>query len=361
MKRRIFSAARALFASIALASFAAVPVASAAQPAVAKNWKVPKTVDGQPDLQGNWTNATITPLERPAAFSNLILTDEEAHKLEQAEADFVEEGARPTDPKKGILDLPVNCRPGFSGTNCGYNNFWVDAGTHVINLNGEKHSSIIVDPANGRIPAMKPEARQRMSARMAAFRKGAGPADGPEVRSLGERCLMSFGSSAGPPMLPLLYNNNYQIVQNRDTVLIMVEMVHDVRIIHLGGKPAPANVKRWMGDSIGHWEGDTLVVETTNLHPLQGFRGTSDNLKVIERFTRISPYQIRYRFTIEDPTTFDQAWSGELAMNATEEKIYEYACHEGNYALPGILEGARVEERAAAEAEATAKKAADAG
>jgi hypothetical protein len=163
---------------------------------------------------------------------------------------------------------------------------------------------------------------------------------------------MSFGSSAGPPMLPLLYNNNYQIVQSKDTVSIVVEMVHDVRTIRLGGKHNPASVRPWMGDSIGHWEGETLVVETTNFHPAQSFRGASDNLKVTERFTRVAPDQILYKFTVEDPTVFSQPWSAELAMNASDKNIYEYACHEGNYALPGILAGAREAERVAAEAAA---------
>jgi hypothetical protein len=156
-------------------------------------------------------------------------------------------------------------------------------------------------------------------------------------------------------MLPLLYNNNYQIVQSKDTVTIVVEMVHDVRTIRLGGEHLPSSVRQWMGDSIGRWEGETLVVETTNFHPQQSYRGASENLKVVERFTRVAPNQVLYRFTIEDPTTFSQPWSAEVAMNATDQKIYEYACHEGNYALPGILAGAREAERVAAEAAATKK------
>jgi hypothetical protein len=166
--------------------------------------------------------------------------------------------------------------------------------------------------------------------------------------ALGERCIMSFGSSAGPPMIPLLYNNNYQIVQTQDAVMILVEMVHDVRVVRLNGKPRPENVRTWMGDSIGRWEGDTLVVETTKIRPEQGFRGSAEKLQVTERFTRIGPKQILYRFTVDDPGTYTRAFSGEIAMNATDEKIYEYACHEGNYALPGILAGARADEEAAA-------------
>jgi hypothetical protein len=317
--------------------------------AQADGYKAPRNEFGQPDFQGNWTNATLTGLERAPQFGDrLELTEEEAAKVEGSAAQHVEENAKPTDPKHGIQDLPKDCGYGFSGTNCGYNNFWVDRGTQVIRINGKPRSSIITEPANGRLPALKPEARQRLAAKSAAFRKGAGPVDGPEIRSLGERCLMSFGSSAGPPMLPLMYNNTYTIVQTKDAVMIQVEMVHDVRVIRLNGKPVPKAVAKWMGDSIGHWEGDTLVVETTNFHPQHGFRGAQENLKVTERFTRISPQQILYKFTVEDPTTFSQPFSGELPMNHTPEKLYEYACHEGNYALPGILAGAREEERAAA-------------
>ena len=311
-------------------------------------FKVPRTLDGQPDLQGNWTNATLTPFERPEKYgTRLVLTAEEASQIENSEAEVARRDAAPTDPNKGIKDLPTDCGRGFTGVNCGYNAFWVDPGTSVMTINGEKRSSMLVDPANGRLPPLTPEGRQRMGARTAAARSGS--ADGPESRSLGERCLMSFGSSAGPPMLPLLYNNNYQIVQNQDTVLILVEMVHDARIIRLNAKHQPSGVRRWMGDSIGHWEGDTLVVETINFHPLQQFRGASENLKVTERFTRVSPSQILYRFTVEDPTTFSQPFTAEVAMSSSQEKIYEYACHEGNYALPGILAGAREAERAAAQ------------
>jgi hypothetical protein len=169
--------------------------------------------------------------------------------------------------------------------------------------------------------------------------------DGPESRSLGERCIVSFGSAAGPPMLPLLYNNNYQIYQTRDEVTILVEMVHDLRHIRLNARHAPPGVRLWMGDSIGRWEGDTLVVETTNMRPEQGFRGSGGATRVVERFTRISPRQIRYQFTVEDPDVYTRPFSGEVALNAARGPIYEYACHEGNYAMPGILAGAREMER----------------
>jgi hypothetical protein len=175
-----------------------------------------------------------------------------------------------------------------------------------------------------------------------------GIADGPESRSLGERCLLSFGSSAGPPMLPTMYNSYYQIVQSPDSVMILVEMVHDARIVRINGKPAPSNIKKYMGDSVGHWEGDTLVVRTTNFHPEQNFMGSSENMVATERFTRVAKDQILYRFTIEDPTTFTAPFTGELPFMAVDASVYEYACHEGNYALPGILAAEREAEKRAA-------------
>ncbi len=325
--------------------------AFADNPAPASKWRAPRTADGHPDLQGNWTNATITPFERPEKYAErLVLSPQEADELEHAEAAFNATADAPTDPKTKVEDLPTSCGRGFSGANCGYNNFWVDPGTKLIAINGERRSSMLVDPPNGRMPPLTDAGKQRMAQRM-AFRGGVGgggAADGPEMRSLGERCILSFGSSAGPPMIPLLYNNNYQIVQTADSVLIFVEMVHDARVVRLNSKHRPSNIRTWMGDSIGWWEGDTLVVETTNFRPDQSFRASTQNLKVTERFTRNDPNQILYRFTVEDPDTFTQPFSGEVAMNATAEKIYEYACHEGNYALPGILAGARAQEQEAA-------------
>jgi hypothetical protein len=326
--------------------FLAVLAALAAGSAVAqiKTWKTPRTVDGQPDLQGNWTNATLTPVTRPAGSKGLVMSAEEAKAIETTEADTMAAADKPTDPKHGIQDLPTDCGRGFTGVNCGYNFFWVDPGTKVLTINGEKRTSIITTE-NGRSPAVNAAGRQRMASR----RRGGGFNDGPEGRSLGERCLMSFGSSAGPPMLPLLYNNNYQIVQSKDTVLILVEMVHDARVIRLNGRHKPSGVKQWMGDSVGRWEGNTLVVETTNMRPDQGFSGASEDAKYVERFTRVSADQIVYQFTIEDPSTWDQPWGGESAFSKSRDNLYEYACHEGNYALPGILAGAREDERAKAE------------
>jgi hypothetical protein len=332
----------------------AVAAALFSVPAAAQQaYKSPRTEHGYPDLQGVWTNATITPFARPEQYADRRAhTADEAQKLEKGIADYNENANKPSDPKDTVQDLErkgCELRGFANNANCAYNQFWADAGTHLIEIDGEKRTSIIVDPANGRLPPMLPAAQARNSARRQPF-AAAGAAAGPEARPLGERCLMSFGSSAGPPMLPLMYNNNYQIVQNKDTVMIVVEMVHDVRVIRIGGKHAPSHVRKWMGDSIGRYEGDTLVVETTNFHEQQNWQGASENRKVIERFTRVSPEKILYRFTVEDPTTFERAFTGELAMNASHANMYEYACHEGNYAMPGVLAGAREEERAAAEA-----------
>jgi hypothetical protein len=337
----------------ALVLFGTANIAAAQSSPPGKSYKAPRTLDGQPDLQGNWTNATITAFERPNQYGDrLVMTVAEAKALEDAEAEGNAKADAPTDPKHGIQDLPTDCGRGFTGVNCGYNSFWVDPGTKIMTINGEKRTSMVTTP-NGKVPAVSAEARERVAARRSGARGGFN--DGPEMRSLGERCIMSFGSSAGPPMIPLLYNNNYQIVQSKDAVMIQVEMVHDVRVVRLNGQHKPASIRQWMGDSIGRWEGETLVVETTNLRREQGYRGASENAKYVERFTRIAPNQVLYQFTIDDPSTWEKPWGGEVAMNKSRDNLYEYACHEGNYALPGILAGAREEERAKAAAAAEKK------
>jgi hypothetical protein len=301
-------------------------------------WRAPRTADGQPDLQGMWTSATITPLERPDEFgARRALTKEEAARLEGAEASLVSNSAKPTDLGK---QLPGDCKD--FGRGCGYNNFWLDRGSQVVTIDGEKRTSLLIDPPNGKLPPLTAERQQSMAARP---RQGF---DGPEARPLGERCLLAFGSSSGPPMLPVLYNNHYQIVQSQNAVMILVEMVHDARVVRLGGTHVASNVRKWMGDSIGHWEGETLVVETTNFTDHESFRGATRDARVIERFTRVAPDQIHYRFTVEDPQAFTQSFTGEMPFHRTDDPIYEYACHEGNYALRGILAGAREQEKAAA-------------
>jgi hypothetical protein len=297
-------------------------------PAFGAGYNPPRMPDGKPDLQGFWTNATATPFEREKEFgSRRTYSDAEAAAVEKAARDRVAADAEPSDPNAKI---EAGALPPVGN----YNQFWTDRGMDVLDIKGEKRNSMIVDPPDGRVPALTPQTLQR---RAAARANRSGPADGPEQRSLGERCLLSFGSSAGPPMLPTMYNSYYQIVQSQDTVNILVEMVHDVRTIRLGGKHLPGSVRKWMGDSVGRWEGDTLVVETRNFRPDQSFQGSSENMVVTERFTRVADDKIVYQFTVEDPAAFTAPFTGELAFTPAKGLIYEYACHEGNYALPGIL------------------------
>jgi hypothetical protein len=338
----------ASFGAARAAAPAGAPTTGARQaPArTAGPWVMPRTSDGKPDLQGNWTNATLTPLERPSD-TPLVLPPQEVQRREQAFRDRVARLAEDSDPNRPAPPKGGDGSTGAAGNVGGYNNFWIDPGERIAVVNGEYRSSLLTFPADGRVPALTAHGRARAAARLAG-RQGMGQYDHPELRPLAERCLMSFGSNAGPPMLPnYFYNNNYQFVQTADSLMILVEMVHDVRVIRIGDKlqHPPAHIRPWMGDSIGRWEGDTLVVETTNFHPLQVFRGASDTLRVVERFTRSGPDTILYTFEIDDPTTFVGRWGGEVPFNRTDELIYEYACHEGNYALSNVLSGERDRER----------------
>ncbi|MCH7530880.1 MAG: hypothetical protein IIB36_03850 [Gemmatimonadetes bacterium] len=307
----------------------------------AGNWVVPRTADGHPDLQGNWTNATITRFQREED-KGPVLTWDEVAELEGRAVARVVRGAEPSDPNRAAPDVT-----GGVGT---YNDFYWDRGKVVAIVNGEPRSSLLTNPPDGRRPPFTSEGEQRI-AEYRALREQFGQYDNPENRPLGERCLMSFGSSAGPPMIPNnAYNNNYTIVQTSDYVMIVTEMVHDVRIIRLGEPdPLPDHVRPWMGDSWGRWEGDVLVVETTNIHPLQTFRGIppSKHRKVIERFTRVDEETVLYEFTIDDPETYTRPWGGAIPFKAFREPLYEYSCHEGNYALSAVLSGARYQERQA--------------
>jgi len=292
-------------------------------------WTPPRTPDGQPDIQGFWTNVTITPLERPAEFANKpFLTKEEAVEFE----------------KKTLANNNADRRDGPVEADVGraYNNFWYDRGNKTV---GTLRTSLIIDPPDGRIPPLTPEAQKRQEAQREYTRNH--PYDGPESRALTERCIL--WPTAGPPMLPTAYNNNYQIVQAPGYVMILSEMIHDTRIIPLDGRPHVApNVREWMGDSRGHWEGNTLVVETTNFTDKTRFRGADEKMKLVERFTRTDPKTIVYEFTVNDPTAFTKQWTAQVPMTKTEGPIFEYACHEGNYAMQGMLAGARAEEKAAA-------------
>jgi hypothetical protein len=312
-----------------LASASVIAFLSAASLA-AQRRGIPKTPDGHPDLQGVWTNATITPLERPKAFAEKpTLSDSEAVSYEKAQA-------KELNDQDGQSDGPLIAAAGSSGTG-GYNVLFIDRGSELARVDGVKRTSLIVDPPDGRIPPMTPEGRQRIQAMMGSFNKF----ENVKERPLSERCLIGFGSTSGPPMLPVLYNNNYQIVQTPDAVMIMVEMVHDVRVIRMNQKHVPPDVRKWLGDSVGHWEGDTLVVDTTNFNPHIRFRGSSENLHVIERFQRVDAQTILYRATVDDPTTFTKQWTLEYPFRTTPGPVYEYACHEGNYSMQDILGGAR--------------------
>ena len=325
----------------------ASPLRAQAAATRAKAWVVPRTADGHPDLQGNWTNATLTPVERPAGLAR-ALTPAQVERLEKIRADTVEQLSKQSDPDRPAPPKGGDGSTGAAGNVGGYNYFWIDAGDHMATVNGERRSSIVVDPPNGRVPDLTADGRERQQQRIRRITQF-GSFDNPENRPIAERCIMSFGSNAGPPMLPnYFYNNNYTIVQSRDHVLIMTEMVHDARIIRMGkAEPPPKQLHPWMGVSFGHWDGDTLVVVTTNFHPQQLFRGAAENMTVVERFHRTDERTILYRFTVTDPTTFTAPFSGELPFVKMDELIYEYACHEGNYALSNILSGARAAEREA--------------
>ncbi len=349
MDRRYLISISAVAIAISGAVAMLAPAVAQAPASMTKPRTMPRTPDGKPDIQGNWTNATLTPLERPGENTPLVMSKEEVAKREKGFADRRERLAQSSDPDRPAPPKGGDGSTGAAGRVGGYNYFWIDPGDRVAVVNGEHRASLITDPPNGKVPPSTPEAAKRAQDRLAVM-KGRGQFDHPELRPLAERCLMSFGSNAGPPMLPnYFYNNNYQIVQTKDAIMILVEMVHDVRVIRIGGEPLPKHVRPWMGDSIGRWEGDTLVVETTNFHPLQQFRGASENLKVTERFARVDAETILYKFTIEDPTTFTSSWGGEVPFRRTEELIYEYACHEGNYALSNVLSGERDRERREAE------------
>ncbi len=310
----------------------------------AAEYEPPRMPDGTPDFQGVWSNASLTRMTRGEEFKDLVIPNSE---IEDATYNSyynrrAREDIKPTDPDEGA--------PTDKNTQKGYNNFWIDPGSSYGKVKGEYRSSWIVEPENGQVP-YSAEGRKK---RMQAFRPaGVGQFDGPEVRSLGDRCLISFGSSAGPPMNNVMYNNHYQFVQTPEHMMIMVEMNHDARIIDINGQHNPNPVKEWFGSSVGKWEGDTFVVETVNVHPTQERGGAyplSENGKVIERFTRVSDDELLYEFTVTDPSYYSQPWRGEMVFTRDDESIFEYACHEGNYAMPGILRGERMKEKKAAEA-----------
>ena len=302
----------------AIAVGQARPAAQSAPPA----YKEPRPADGHPDLQGMYDLATLTPLERRAGAA-AVLTEAEAARLEQAVARQNQRTTLPSSADRAAPPKGGDGSTGAAGGVGGYNNFWLDAGSSYTIVNGEKRTSIVVDPPDGRVPALTAAARQRAVSRVArptsdatesrdVGLEPAGSYDNPEQRPLGERCLLGFASTAGPPILPTyFYNNLHQIVQTPGYVMIVAEMVHDVRIVRMTSQHLPKNIRKWMGDSIGRWEGDTLVVETTNFTDKTRYRGSSEDLRVTERLTKVGPQALLYQFTIDDPSTWSRPWKGE--------------------------------------------------
>jgi hypothetical protein len=309
-----------------------------------KDWTPPRTPDGQPDLQGVWDYRTVTPLERPDELSGRAsLTDEEAATYERQQAVTRNRDRRDGSPQADVARA--------------YNQFWWDYGTKVAG----HQTSLIVDPPDGRMPARTPEGQKRVAGQR-GFQTTTAREEGSVGRGfdswldrpLAERCLL--WGVAGPPMMPGPYNNNVQLFQSRDYVVIVNEMIHEHRVIPLDGRPHVASmVRQWMGDSRGHWEGNTLIVETTNFSGKTSFRGASEQLRLVERFTRVAPETLVYEFTVDDPASFVRPWTVRIPMVRSQELIYEYACHEGNYALPHALEGSRNLEKASAAAKTGAR------
>jgi hypothetical protein len=321
---------RVTFATLFAAACALTPAALAAQAApsakatssksAGKSWTAPKALDGHPDLQGIWDFKTLTPMERPAEFADkATLTETEAAEW----AKKARQGRVVDD--KGVKEGGAAADLGRS-----YNDFWRDFGTAALT-----RTSLIIDPPNGKMPSLTAEAQKRV-------RRGPRITENPEEVGVAARCLLGF--NVGPPMFPGNYNNYMQLVQTRDYVMIQTEMVHDARSIPLDGRPF-TNIRQWKGESRGHWEGETLVVETKNFLAETAFPRSSANLHLIERFSLSGPNALLYQFTVDDPTTWTKPWTAELPMTRTQEQIYEFACHEGNEAMVGVLKGARTEEK----------------
>jgi hypothetical protein len=322
---------------------------------------IPRTASGKPDLSGTYDVATLTPFERPTSLGEKRdLTDAEAAAVAERARRSAEYASRPSDPERGA--------PREGGNVGGYNFFWIDAGNGAFKVDGRWRTSILVDPPDGRLPPMTEEGKKRTNDRLALWRRdlqegsegawwlglGIGPYDNPEVRPFGERCLLGFGSTAGPPAKPVLYNNLKRIVQTDEHVVIVNEMNHDARIVPIGGEHGSPELRRWLGDSVAHWDGDTLVVDTVHFRPGEASLSapdftinfvTSADMRVVERFTRVDENTLLYQFTVDDPSTWTTPWTGEYPWPASTTKMHEYACHEGNYALGNIMRGARLAER----------------
>ncbi len=337
----------------ALACALAAPIATA---------QAPKTMDGHPDLNGLWTNASLTPLARAKPGGPLVVNKEEAIKIADgtsiagvpANDPEFNKNARYSDPNKGA--------PAKGGADFGlkgYDSFWVTPGTELALVKGEYRTSNIVDPPNGQLPYKDPAGvAKKAQAGFVRYVTGNDPYEGPEATAISERCLIGFGGTGGPGMLSVLYNNNYQFVQTPDYMMILVEMAHDARIIPIfptaekaKASHKPNVIKPWLGDSVGWWEGEVFNVETINVKPLEAENGSfplSAKAKVTEHFQRDGAKQVFYGFTVEDPDTYTQPWKAELSFYPSKA-LFEYACHEGNYGMHGILAGARNLERQKAE------------
>ncbi|MDP6375504.1 MAG: hypothetical protein QF921_11110 [Pseudomonadales bacterium] len=315
----------------------------------------------RPDLSGTYDAATLTPLVRPKQFGNkLYLTREEAEEIATTEKALIGKSLQASAPDREAPPQGGDGSPGAAGNVGGYNSFWIDRGTNAMTVDGKFRTSIIVDPEDGQFPPMTPEAKKKQAQRFASSRHAndgtawwldrdsPGPYDNMEQRSTAERCLLGF--SGATPSIPSLYNNYKRIVQTNEYVMILIEMVHDARIVRMNAEHVPADVNKWLGDSIGWWEDDTLVVDTTNFHPQASRRGSSENTHVVERFTRLEDGNLLYRFTVENGDVWTAPWTGEYIWRASDEKVYEYACHEGNYALGNIMRGARILEKDAMQA-----------
>ncbi len=353
---------RARLATPTLAALATLLAGVAAAPLHAApasgGYTAPRNGWGQPDLSGNWTNVSLTPEQRdPKLGAKSSYTPEEVAAKQKAVDAEVAEGNKNSDPNagaptKGGDKLPANTRPEFAaagGAVGGYDRGWLDPGSRIMTVNGEARTSVLTTP-DGRVP----KGRGGMDI-PADYRHYANRFDNPEWMSLGERCVMGFGRNAGPPMLANgFYNNDYQIIETPTEVAIVIEMVHDVRHIRLNAQHRTDGLRPWMGDTVGHWEGDTLVAETTNFPESMGYHGAWRDLKVTERFTRKGPNRLLYQFVVDAPSTWDKPWGGEYEFHPLDGQIYEYACHEGNYALEHMLAGARAEETKKTGAEAPA-------
>ena len=324
-----------VLASLSVAAIVIATLSLSALPVLAQS--VPRTAWGAPDLNGTWDFRTITPLERPATRADQeFLTEEEAANLEREvidrNADLAARAAVRTEVTTSV-DRGEEGAPGF------YNNFWLDRGTNTV---GTRRTSLVVDPPNGRIPELSADAQSVATERRAYRREH--PADSWVDRTPYDRCILGF--NAGPPITPGGYNQNLQLVQSPDHVVLVTEMVHTARVVPLDGRPVLTdNIRQWSGDSRGHWEGDTLVVETTNFSAKRRWRGTTDGMTLVERFTRVDEGTLLYAFTVTDPDTWTAPWTAEIPMRLNDLTLFEYACHEGNHSMEGILGGARADEQ----------------